>query len=102
MWHPGLYGCTTKWTSGTLSSNDAATVNLGALFTEGIVVGFEIHNTHATGDLYWEGEGGTATTSDGLIEAGESSGFIPANDKNLSLLRETDVAVTYKIMAIGR
>ncbi|MCC7542457.1 MAG: hypothetical protein IT379_39935 [Deltaproteobacteria bacterium] len=100
--HPALSGTKVRVVSGTLSDNNPDTVNLGALFTEGIVVGYEIKNTHASGDLYWSGEGDTAAATDAPVLATESSGWIPSNDKTLSLIRETGVAVTYVIVVSGR
>lgn len=102
MWHPALSGCTTKKKTGTLSSDEVATVNLAAEFTHGNVVAFEIHNTHATGDLFWDGQGETAVTTTKAIAAGESSGFLPGQDKTISLIREAGVAVTYEIWIFGR
>ncbi len=88
--------------SGTLADNNAATVDLAALFPGGRVVGFEIKNTHASGDLYWTGHSDTAVVTDAPVLFGESSGYIPSNDKTLSLIREAGVAVTYVIVAVGR
>lgn len=103
--HPALSKCITKWVVGTLSSNDAATVNLASLFTNGRVSGFQIFNTHASGDLSWTGEGVTAEVdgaNGGLIEFGEDSGFVPSGDATISLIREAGIAVTYKVMVVGR
>lgn len=99
---PLLFETVTRVVAGTLSTNDAASVDLAALFTNGRVVGFEIKNTHASGDLYWTGHGDTAVVTDAPVLFGESSGFIPSNDKTLSLIREAGVAVTYVIVAVGR
>lgn len=92
---------TVKATSGTLSTDAAAPVNLETLVGRN-VLGYEIHNTAGTGTLYWTGEGVTATTSSIPIAAGESSGFVPGNDRTLSLIREAGVAVTYVVMGLGR
>lgn len=93
---------TSKVTGATLSTDAATTVNLESLVGRN-VVGFEIHNTHASDPLYWTGEGVTATVAAGIpVAAGESSGFIPSNDRTISIIRTAGVAVTYRVMAIGR
>lgn len=90
----------TKSVGGTLSADAAASVNLEALVGRN-VVGFEIHNTSAA-TLYWAGEGVTATTASIPIASGASSGFIPGNDRTLSLIRTPSTSTTYVVMALGR
>lgn len=99
---PELHSTTIKTLAGTLSADTAATIDIAALFDDRRVVGFEIKNTHGSGDLAWTGEGETATLADAPVPAGESSGWVPSNDKTLSLIREAGVAVTYVIVVSGR
>lgn len=98
--HPALSETKVRFISGTLGDNAATSVNLASLFSR--IVGFEVRNTHASGYLCWTGYGDTATTSAPKVAAGETSGYVPSNDKTLSLIREAGVAVTYTIMVVGR
>jgi hypothetical protein len=80
---------------GTLSTNDAVSIDLDSL---GRVEAWRLTNTHGSAVLYYEGHGGTATVaaSDSLA-AGESSGWIFSQDSTLSLIRAEGAEVTYKV-----
>lgn len=86
----------------SLSTDAAVAVDLAGTAGNWIV-GFEIHNTHATDVLAWAGENVTATLAAGItVAAGESSGFIPGNDREISIIRAAGVAVTCRVLVIGR
>ncbi len=100
--HPALSETLVRVTSGTLSTDPAATIDLAALMPGKRVVGFEVKNTHASGALYWTGHGDTATSAKAPVLAAESSGFWPSNDGTISIIREAGVPVTYVIVVAGR